>query len=74
MFKKSLTNFVGITRDLASLAVGPGGESEDGDQPDTDDSEPSILSKPRPAPVMGKGGLEQRGKKSRTYPPKVVQV
>lgn len=49
------------------------GDSEDPGQvtPDTDDSGAhSEGFKRAPAPVMGHRGLEQRGKKSRTYPPK----
>lgn len=50
------------------------GDSEDQMTPDTDDSGahsyPGEGFKRAPPPVMGNRGLEQRGKKSRTYPPK----
>jgi len=54
------------------------GDSEEGQTPDTDDSGAHSEGFKR-APVMGHRGLEQRGKKARTYPPqpntnKVVQV
>lgn len=60
-----------------------GSESDPQDQtPDTDDSgahsypEPPFLASKQTissfkrAPVMGNRGLEQKGKKARTYPPK----
>uniref|UniRef100_A0A1B6DYH9 Tyrosine-protein kinase n=1 Tax=Clastoptera arizonana TaxID=38151 RepID=A0A1B6DYH9_9HEMI len=75
----------GITRELQSMTASNKGDSEDQMTPDTDDSGahsyPGEGFKRAPPPVMGNRGLEQRGKKSRTYPPKespntqkVVQV
>nr|CAD7424966.1 unnamed protein product [Timema monikensis] len=81
----------GITRDLQSLAASNKGDSESDLQdqtPDTDDSgahsypeahTTGTFCSIKRVPVMGNRGLEQRGKKARTYPPKesaqkVVQV
>nr|CAD7568495.1 unnamed protein product [Timema californicum] len=83
--------FEGITRDLQSLAASNKGDSESDLQdqtPDTDDSgahsypeahTTGTFCSIKRVPVMGNRGLEQRGKKARTYPPKesaqkVVQV
>ncbi|XP_046682989.1 tyrosine-protein kinase Abl isoform X3 [Homalodisca vitripennis] len=74
--------FQGITRELQTLTASNKGDSEDQMTPDTDDSGAhSEGFKRAPPPVMGHRGLEQRGKKARTYPPKeqpnthkVVQV
>nr|CAD7396685.1 unnamed protein product [Timema poppensis] len=80
-----------ITRDLQSLAASNKGDSESDLQdqtPDTDDSgahsypeahTTGTFCSIKRVPVMGNRGLEQRGKKARTYPPKesaqkVVQV
>lgn len=67
----------GITRELQSLTASNKGDSEDQMTPDTDDSgahsegfKRAPPSAPTSAPVMGGRGLEHRGKKSRTYPPK----
>lgn len=78
-----------MTRELQILTVSNKGDSEGELQdqtPDTDDSGahsyPEISSSCFPssgtssfkrAPIMGNRGLEQRGKKSRTYPPKETQ-
>ena len=54
------------------------GDSEDQMTPDTDDSGahsyPGEGFKRATPPVMGNRGLEQRGKKARTYPPKDTAV
>lgn len=78
--------FVGVTRDLQSLSACNKGDSESDLQdqtPDTDDSgahsHPDPPTQPpvelpqnsfKRAPIMGNRGLEQKGKKARTYPPK----
>ncbi|XP_018324086.1 tyrosine-protein kinase Abl isoform X3 [Agrilus planipennis] len=77
--------FKGITKELQNLAKGDS-ESDIQDQtPDTDDSGahsyPEVSSSStfgvtsfKRAPVMGNRGLEQRGRKSKTYPPKEQPV
>lgn len=64
----------GITRELQSMTASNKGDSEDQMTPDTDDSGahsyPGEGFKRATPPVMGNRGLEQRGKKARTYPPK----
>lgn len=62
----------GITRELQNMTANSKGDSgEDQMTPDTDDSGAhSEGFKRTPPPVMGHRGLEQRGKKARTYPPK----
>ncbi|XP_054273838.1 tyrosine-protein kinase Abl isoform X2 [Macrosteles quadrilineatus] len=76
------TTLNGITRELQSMTQSNKGDSEDQMTPDTDDSGAhSEGFKRAPPPVGSRAPLEQRGKKSRTYPPKeqpntnkVVQV
>ncbi|XP_075229054.1 tyrosine-protein kinase Abl isoform X2 [Lycorma delicatula] len=69
--------FEGITRELQSLTASNKGDSEDQMTPDTDDSgahsegfKRTPPSAPTSAPVMGGRGLEHRGKKNRSFPPK----
>lgn len=78
--------FEGVTKEHHNITSGPRADSESDVQdqtPDTDDSGahsyPEVSSSAfivtgggsfKRAPVMGNRCLEQRGKKSKTYPPK----
>lgn len=75
---------IGGVRDVKSNNIGGKAPSSDGSlqehTPDTDDSQIDDISNPlsahaflapaKCAPVMGNRGLQHRGKKARTYPPK----